>query len=298
MAGAPANFIKTTNGGSSWNYSTTDSANVSQFPVNGYCFFDRSLGFAYGGIMDMGGVVWRTSNGGDFWTTMVVSAEPLTGMVCFDSLNYFGIGGDFEWGPSTIRTKDGGKTWDYHSLGILGFANSLSFRTKEEAWSSLGGMQQFIYTQDTGKRWIQISTPDSSVINDLLFTNERNGIAVGDNGVILKYTGQNVGIIENHNINIPLSTKLFQNYPNPFNPITNINYSINHESSVNLKIYDVLGKEIFSVNQGMQKEGFYSYTFNGENLPSGVYFYRLITESTDLSKNSFKIETRKMVLLK
>ena len=298
FAGAPANFIKTTDAGNKWDYCILDSVNVSHFPVNGFCFYNRSIGFAYGGIMDMGGVVWKTTDGGNSWATKVVASEPLYKIVAFDSIRYLGIGGDFEWGPSTIRTYDAGANWDYRSLQILGVANSMSFRTKSEAWSSLGGMQQFIYTLDTGKSWTQISTPDSSVINDMLFTNENNGIAVGDNGVILKFTAQNVGIVKNHNSTVPLSTKLFQNYPNPFNPVTNIYYSVNHESNVTLKIYDVLGKEILTVNRGKQKEGFYSYIFHGENLPSGMYFYRLITESTDLSNNFFKIETRKMVLLK
>jgi hypothetical protein len=83
---------------------------------------------------------------------------------------------------------------------------------------------------------------------------------------------------------------LYQNYPNPFNPKTIINYELGVANYVSLKIFDVLGKEIETLVSAKQNAGSYKVEFNGEDLPSGIYFYKL--EGADFS------EIRKMVLLK
>ena len=74
---------------------------------------------------------------------------------------------------------------------------------------------------------------------------------------------------------IPDNCELFQNYPNPFNPATTIKYNISKESHVELKIYNILGKEIRSLVNEVQKAGSYKIEFDGSKLGSGVYFYRL-----------------------
>lgn len=68
---------------------------------------------------------------------------------------------------------------------------------------------------------------------------------------------------------------LFQNYPNPFNPKTNITYRIAKTSDVKLTVYDITGKMVQVMNLGKQDGGTHSVTFNGENLASGVYIYKL-----------------------
>ncbi|HLT25044.1 MAG TPA: T9SS type A sorting domain-containing protein [Ignavibacteria bacterium] len=90
---------------------------------------------------------------------------------------------------------------------------------------------------------------------------------------------------------IPESFTLEQNYPNPFNPSTKIRFSIPKSTGlVKLSIYDIAGKEVARlVNEELQA-GVYEYDFNGDNLSSGMYFYRL--ETRDF------FETRKMVLVK
>lgn len=89
--------------------------------------------------------------------------------------------------------------------------------------------------------------------------------------------------------NIPKTYKLYQNYPNPFNPTTIIKYEIPKNAQVTLKVYDILGKEVFSYNE-YKLAGSYEVKFDGSNLASGMYFYTLET-------NGYK-DTKKMVLLK
>ena len=74
---------------------------------------------------------------------------------------------------------------------------------------------------------------------------------------------------------LPTDYVLQQNFPNPFNPSTKIQYSIPKESFVTLKVYDVLGREVASLVNEVQKAGNFEADFNGSELSSGVYFYRL-----------------------
>jgi hypothetical protein len=97
---------------------------------------------------------------------------------------------------------------------------------------------------------------------------------------------------------IPGTFKLEQNYPNPFNPSTAIKYTIPYSShqnletmeQVKLKIFDILGREVFTLIDSEQRAGSYEIQFDGINLNSGVYFYTL-------TMGDF-IETRKMTLIK
>lgn len=83
---------------------------------------------------------------------------------------------------------------------------------------------------------------------------------------------------------------LFDNYPNPFNPITTIRYALPSAAHVSLKIFDALGKEIAVLVDRHEDAGYKSIQFNGDNIGSGVYFYRL-------SAGNFT-QTKKLLLLK
>jgi hypothetical protein len=83
---------------------------------------------------------------------------------------------------------------------------------------------------------------------------------------------------------------LEQNYPNPFNPGTIISFSIPNSEFTQLKIYDALGTEINSLVNEYKQSGNYDIEFNAENLPTGIYFYRLISGNYS--------DTKKMILLK
>ncbi|MEW5799034.1 MAG: T9SS type A sorting domain-containing protein [Bacteroidota bacterium] len=77
----------------------------------------------------------------------------------------------------------------------------------------------------------------------------------------------------------PTHDELFQNYPNPFNPTTNIGFKIQTSGFTSLKIYDMIGKEIFTLLDEELDPGEYRYQFSAAHLPSGVYFYRLTTST-------------------
>lgn len=87
----------------------------------------------------------------------------------------------------------------------------------------------------------------------------------------------------------PNDFKLSQNYPNPFNPITVINYQISKEASVDLSIYDMLGKKVTTLVSEEQQAGNYRAQWDAFSFASGIYFYRL-------KAGLFK-QSRKMILL-
>lgn len=81
----------------------------------------------------------------------------------------------------------------------------------------------------------------------------------------------------------------------PFNPETTISYELPFDSKVTLKIFNVIGKEVSSIIKPMQSAGYHTLKFSGKNLPSGIYFYKLITESKNETKFT---QTKKMMLVK
>lgn len=87
-----------------------------------------------------------------------------------------------------------------------------------------------------------------------------------------------------------LSFKLHQNYPNPFNPSTVISYQLAESSNVTLKVFDMLGREVAVLEDGLKTAGSHAVSFNASALSSGMYIYRI-------EAGSF-VEARKMMLIK
>lgn len=87
-----------------------------------------------------------------------------------------------------------------------------------------------------------------------------------------------------------LSFQLLQNYPNPFNPITTISYSISKQAYVELKIYDLLGREVTTLVSKEQSQGEFKVQFDGSSLPSGIYVYTI-------QAGQYR-DSKKLVLLK
>jgi len=89
---------------------------------------------------------------------------------------------------------------------------------------------------------------------------------------------------------LPDQIILHQNYPNPFNPVTRIDYQIPATSDVSLEVFDLLGRHLHTLVDGHKQAGHHSAAFDGTNLSSGIYVYRLTVGNT--------VQTRKLTLLK
>ncbi|HTK81866.1 MAG TPA: S8 family serine peptidase [Bacteroidota bacterium] len=97
---------------------------------------------------------------------------------------------------------------------------------------------------------------------------------------------------------IPTAYALRQNYPNPFNPTTNISYDIPSASFVNLRVFDILGREVATLVDGQQQAGVYTVPFDGIHLSSGVYYCRFtVSDPASHTENRF-VDVKKLILMK
>ena len=141
-----------------------------------------------------------------------------------------------------------------------------------------------------------VSSPNSdSYIDGTSFVAVENIQAVGNVINADLIVGFAAGIDDDPNSNLPISIELEQNYPNPFNPSTTIDFSLSYSSEVTLEIYNVKGELTKKLINGPLSAGSHSAEWNGKDnsgndVASGIYFYRLTSNNEAKSK--------KMLLLK
>jgi hypothetical protein len=124
----------------------------------------------------------------------------------------------------------------------------------------------------------------------MMFLSIRSGLLLPywvDAQIIYNYI---TGVDDEQKIESPGSFQLYQNYPNPFNPSTKITFSIPQRSKVLLKVYDLLGNEVATLVNEVKPSGEYQVEFDGSELTSGIYLFRLQADEF--------AQTKKMILLK
>ena len=144
--------------------------------------------------------------------------------------------------------------------------------------------------------WLQ-EGPDiigNVVVFDLDARTSDNYIAVGTHGrgVFTGYLDNEVKTEQPEKL--PETYMLSQNYPNPFNPVTTIKFGLPEASKVKLEVFDMLGQRIDVLVNGELQSGNHSVEFNGANISSGAYIYRIVAEG----KSGNFTSTKKFVLLK
>ena len=92
------------------------------------------------------------------------------------------------------------------------------------------------------------------------------------------------------NVSTPLEFRLNEAYPNPFNPSTNIDFSIDTESYISIKIYDIQGKEIESLIDQRYYSGNHTVSWDASQYPSGIYFVKMVSDNFS--------DTKKLMLIK
>ena len=125
--------------------------------------------------------------------------------------------------------------------------------------------------------------PDS-LINLVSIEPDKDGNGIPDPTIII------TGVNDLKTAKIPSEFSLKQNYPNPFNPSTMIQYDLPVSGKVELKVFDILGKEIAVLVNEVKPAGSYSVRFNASNLTSGVYFYRMKTGNNVMIKKMLFIK--------
>lgn len=183
------------------------------------------------------------------------------------------------------------------------FPHSLELSTHSFCWQA----DSIIFRSVKGH---QISAPSDSILQIWKYTdsdiptkgseNARinlwlfRGTAPSDNSeievVITRFEHNKITSVKESYKKQTIRYSMLQNYPNPFNSSTRIGYSIPKESKVVLNVYNIQGKEVGVLVNKNSLPGNYEIKWQANELPSGVYFYRLIIDDF--------VDTKKMVLLR
>ena len=192
-------------------------------------------------------------------------------------------------GDGILLSKNYGKSWMAVNLGLTNL-DILSLTVSGQnlfAGTDNGG----VFLSENNGSWTIVNT-GLPIVNVMSLSVDGTYLFAGTNGkgVWRRPLSEMITAVKNQKNNLPTSFYLQQNYPNPFNPSTTISYSVPKSSLVTIKVYDILGREIKTIINEEKSTGNYSIQFNGNSLPSGIYFYRM-------QAGSFA-ETKKLILMK
>jgi photosystem II stability/assembly factor-like uncharacterized protein len=237
------------------------------------------------------GDILKSTDGGSNWVRIGLSANTnsIRG-ICVDLLgNIFAL-----QNGQLYKSTDNGGNWKGGILTSLDYYNKFPFVVSSNNFLFLGtdGEGAFMST-DFGEHWNSIN---SGLANSNFYS-----LAIDDGGYL--YAGTNTMIHRSSNPIDPTIVdvneidnftkkqfELIQNFPNPFNPNSIISYIIPRTCFVQIKVYDIQGKEITTLVNEEKVAGNYYIQFNASYLSSGIYFYQLRT--------SDYAETKKMLLMK
>jgi len=206
-------------------------------------------------------IAWYENDGNENFTPHIIS------IIALGAISVYAVDVDGDEDIDVLSaTFDGGKIAWYENDGNENFTPHTITTDADEPFS--------VYAVDV----------DGDGDIDVLSASE------GDNKIAwYENLSLKVGIVANLN-EIPIEFRLSQNYPNPFNPSTIIRFSIPEESFVTIKVFNTLGEELTTLINENIIAGNYEVEFDASKLPSGIYFYKLQSETF--------IEAKKMVLMK
>lgn len=233
--------------------------------------------------------LFKSTNGGTNWTAQSTSTVNTTD----NTITQSGIDGFSRWTAA-----------DYNSpmpVELVSFTSTANERNVKLNWQTCKEINNkgFEIERKTNEsNWVQIGYVDGKgntneitnyTFNDIKLISGKYSYRLKQIDINGNFTYHNLnGAVE---IGLPSKFNLSQNYPNPFNPITKIDFELPVNGNVDLRVYDVTGKEILNIiNNKFYNAGFYTITLEAGNLSSGIYIYRISTGKF--------IATKKMIVLK
>lgn len=236
-----------------------------------------------------------TTNNSVTWSTQQISVSGnYTSAIAFHSNKLNGVAATSTSLPLISRTTDGGSSWNSVDIGsgVTGTCYLVWVPATPVVYilGENGGIKR---STNNGITWVTTPTPGVTNLTHFDFYQQGMvvyGYAVSSNGNVIKLTDTLSVLTGISSNNIPNSFSLEQNYPNPFNPSTLIKYSVAENVPVRLSVFDILGREVGVPVNEYKTAGSYEVSFNGDNLSTGVYYYRL-------DAGNFT-ETKKMLMVK
>jgi len=258
-------------------YRTTDQGNnwtrLDNGFINGYVF-----GFAIDSSNNIytgtyGGAIYKSTDDGTSWTNVYQSSNSSSGISCIaiaPNGNVFAANID----EGILRSTDNGLNWKLVKSDN-GFPTTYPVNVNKKGVVFAGGVNSKFYSStNNGDTWVDITDNLAlTEVRDIKFDKDDKIYLATDESVWTSSPDSSVSVKDNSPIIQQYS--LSQNFPNPFNPTTTIKYSIKDPGFVKLEVYDILGRKVETLVNEEKVEGDYEANFNGRNLSSGVYIYRL-----------------------
>jgi hypothetical protein len=223
-------------------------------------------GISFGGN---GGVFLSTNNGTN-WTSVGLTSINVVRFAVSNTNLFAGT-----YGNGVFLSTNYGTNWTPVDSGLTNLYVECLVVVGTNLFAGTYGSGVYLSTNN-GTNWTVV---DSGLTNSSIFclaVNGTNLFAGADSGVWRRPLSEMITTsVPQPRKDLPMQYALEQNYPNPFNPTTSIKYALPQASYVKLTIYDILGRAVNVLVNGMQPPGYKSVSFNGSQLPSGVYLYRL-----------------------
>jgi len=293
FAGTWEGVFRSSNDGASWMGVNSGISNfvrvVNTFAADGNRLFAGTG--TYLRNSDLGGVYVSTNNGDQWTVTSLAGPHWVRSIAVGNGVVWAGTGGLLSGG--LFRSTNNGMSWTDIGGGLPGGSPNV-YALLFYAGELFAGTAVGVYrSSDDGDIWTDDNEglPPNAVITALTTDGQYLFACTRERSVWRRLLSPVVSVGDGSS-QIPQSLYLHQNYPNPFNPTTTITFEIpvGTRHAVSLRVYDVLGCEVATLVNEELKPGSYEKLFDGSNLPSRVYIYRI-------TAGSFT-DAKKMVLLR
>jgi photosystem II stability/assembly factor-like uncharacterized protein len=279
----------TTNAGATWTALTTGTTNAV---YSGSALSSQNI-YICGGVTGAGWIRSSSDGGQTFRLLAFAPVNPLRDIKMFNTTTGYVCGNS----GSYYKTTDAGENWSQFSTPTTGDITKMQITDGNTVYINIPDVYlgaRIGKTTNGGQNWTILGPdPTASTIGGFRVVNSDTVLCTGSTGVVsLLFPQTTTTSIEYSGVNAPAEFKLEQNYPNPFNPVTTIKFAVSKPSKVTLKIYDITGKEVETLFNNFDANiGTFKVNFNASQYSSGVYFYSLLVDGTNIS-------TKKMVLIK
>lgn len=306
----PARFIRSFDGGNTWQ--VRDMSSYASGLMDLY-FWNADSGFAVGHTGPLNetsyGRILFTSDRGTTWTIRYTTSR--IGEWCWKitfpsrTVGYSSLQRNSGSPTYFLKTTDGGVTWQDKLLTTNNYyVQGIGFASETRGWVGGNSSSTSLGTTNGGNTWF-IDTIGYR-LNRFRLLNDTLGYASGAG--VFKYSIAAVTrVAETAAPETPTSFVLLNAFPNPFNPQTTIEYSLASGEEdpatpmyLQLKAFDVLGREVAVLLNELKHSGTYRLQFDGRNLASGIYILRLAATTYDnapILKGNY-VATKKLLLLR
>ncbi|MFC1476628.1 WD40/YVTN/BNR-like repeat-containing protein [Fibrobacterota bacterium] len=253
--------------------------------LNGAYFTDENAGWICGN----NGTILNTTNKGSTWENQTSgTTENLHSVYFVDENTGWAVG---EKGTILV-TENKGLQWNKQESGTTTDLNSVFFTEQQKGWVT-GNEGAVLKTANAGETWTQIKSGTLNDLYSVCFFGVKTGWVAGENGTIIKtITGGSTGINDDNYFlkNSPCYVKVNTYISSMSRSRITISYGVMHPSFINLKVYDVGGREIQTLAAGFHNKGHYAAHFNTGKIHSGLYVLKLDAGSVKISKKVYVLK--------